>query len=104
MQYVPPAVELLQMRFEGVLTVFILIFLLLLLFIQVLVTNDLAGMGISVLNKRSPFRASDAVLMTLSGRTSPPLMVPEICFHFGCAESELPLLQVIPAIISFVFF
>jgi hypothetical protein len=105
MQYVPPAFDLLQLRFtgEGVLTVFLLRFLLLLLFIQVLVINDLVGMEISALNKHSTFRPSHAVLMTLSGRTSPPLMVPDICFHFGCVESELPLLQDIPAILSFVF-
>ena len=105
MQYVPPAFDLLQLRFtgEGVLTVFLLRFLLLLLFIQVLVINDLVGMEISALNKHSTFRPSHAVLMTLSGRTSPPLMVPDTCFHFGCVESELPLLQDIPAILSFVF-
>jgi hypothetical protein len=31
------------------------------------------------------------------------LMMLEICFHFGCAKSELPLLQDIPAIWRFVF-
>jgi hypothetical protein len=98
MQYVPPAF--------GALAVFLLKFLLLLLFIHVLVTNDAesfdtAGMGIFAFNTHSTLWPSDAVLIILSGTTSSSLMVHKVCFHFGCAESEMTLPQDIPAILKF---
>jgi hypothetical protein len=105
MQYVPPAFDLLQIRLTGehVLTVFILKLLLLLLFIHVLVTNDVVGIEMSAFNKHSTFQQSGAILMISSGITSSLLMVHKVCFYFGCAESELALPQDIPAILSFVF-
>lgn len=85
MQYVPPAFDSLQICFicEGLLTVFLLKLLFLLLFIHVLVTNDLVGIEISAFNEHSTFRPSGAILIILSGITSSFLTVHEVCFHFG---------------------